>query len=66
MSRSAIDVLDFDHGFAFGSHLGLGVRFGTCDCVELSYRFQHLSNAGLGGGDNPGINFNMIRLGYRF
>jgi hypothetical protein len=31
----------------------------------LLYRFQHLSNASLGD-DNPGINFHVLHLGYRF
>lgn len=56
---------DFDIPFAFGSHVGAGVRFGDGGRYELLYRFQHLSNAGLGD-DNPGINFHLLHLGYRF
>ncbi len=55
----------FDVPFAFGSHLGGGVRFGSRAQYELIYRFQHLSNAGIGD-DNPGINFHVLNLGYRF
>lgn len=56
---------NFDLPFAFGSHLGGGFRFGGRRQYELLYRFQHLSNAGLGD-DNPGINFHVLHLGYRF
>jgi hypothetical protein len=56
---------DFDIPFAFGSHVGGGLRFGANGKYELLYRFQHLSNAGLGD-DNPGINFHVMQLGYRF
>ena len=56
---------DFDIPFAFGSHVGGGLRFGQRQQFELLYRFQHLSNAGLGD-DNPGINFHVLHLGYRF
>jgi hypothetical protein len=56
---------DFDIVFAFGSHVGAGFRFGGHQQYELLYRFQHLSNAGIGD-DNPGINFHVLHLGYRF
>jgi lipid A 3-O-deacylase len=56
---------NFDIPFAFGSHVGGGLRFGSQAQYELIYRFQHLSNAGLGD-DNPGINFHVLNLGYRF
>ena len=56
---------NFDIPFAFGSHVGGGLRFGSQAQYELIYRFQHLSNAGLGD-DNPGINFHVLSLGYRF
>jgi lipid A 3-O-deacylase len=56
---------DFDIPFAFGTHLGGGFRFGGGQQYEILYRFQHQSNAGLGD-DNPGINFHLLELGYRF
>lgn len=61
----AIGDKDFDIPFAFGSHIGGGIRFGDGGRYELIYRFQHLSNASLGD-DNPGINFHVVHLGYRF
>jgi len=51
--------------FEFGDHLGFGVRFGQDLKYDLGYRFQHFSNAGLSD-NNPGINFNEIRLRYSF
>ena len=56
---------NFDIPFAFGSHLGFGIRFGPSSKYELLYRFQHLSNASLGD-DNPGINFHTVSLGVNF
>ena len=51
--------------YTFGDHLGAGLRFGERGQYELNYRYQHLSNAGLGD-DNNGINFHLIRFGYRW
>lgn len=65
MSEDELEDRNFSEHFAFGSHLGAGLRFGARSQYELSYRFQHLSNAGIGD-DNPGIDFHLLRLGYRF
>lgn len=54
-----------DLEFAFGSHVGTGIRFGEKQEYELLYRYQHQSNAGIGK-DNPGINFHLVQLGYHF
>ena len=64
-TEDGIGNKDFDIPFAFGSHFGAGARFGAGGRYELVYRFQHLSNAGLGD-DNPGINFHVLQLGYHF
>ena len=64
-TEDGIGDRDFDIPFAFGSHFGIGARFGAQGRYELVYRFQHLSNAGLGD-DNPGINFHAVQLGYHF
>ena len=56
---------DFDLPFAFGTHVGGGARFGQHGRYELVYRYQHLSNAGLGD-ENPGINFHVFQFGYHF
>lgn len=64
-TEDSIEDKDFDIPFAFGSHIGGGLRFGEGGRYEVLYRFQHLSNAGLGD-KNPGINFHLVQLGYRF
>ncbi len=64
-TEDGIGDRDFDIPFSFGTHFGLGTRFGAQGQYELVYRFQHLSNAGLGD-DNPGINFHAVQLGYHF
>lgn len=65
MSETQFVDKDFDLQFCFGSHLGAGLKFGNRGQFEALYRFQHLSNADLGD-DNPGIDFHLLRFGYRF
>ena len=64
-TEDGIGDRDFDIPFSFGTHFGVGTRFGAQGKYEVVYRFQHLSNAGLGD-DNPGINFHAVQLGYHF
>ena len=54
----------FGSPFKFGDHIGAGVCFGGSDRYDLSYRFQHLSNAGLFP-PNMGINYHIVRFGVR-
>ena len=49
--------------FQFASHLG--VNFDVLDHVRLSFRYQHMSNAGLNP-HNPGLNMFMFGVGYLF
>jgi hypothetical protein len=65
MSSDEIQDLDFDVAFAFGSHIGLGLRFGADARYEIGYRYYHFSNADLGDA-NPGINFHVVRFVYHF
>jgi lipid A 3-O-deacylase len=64
-TETGIGDKDIDIPFSFGTHFGAGVRFGDTGRYELVYRFQHLSNAGLGN-ENPGLNFHVVQLGYHF
>ena len=63
LSRDRFGNTDFGIPFQFTSFLGLsadiGKRWGA------GYRFQHMSNAGLGS-DNPGLNMQMFSVRYRF
>jgi hypothetical protein len=54
----------FGSAFQFGDHAGIGIRFGKDQRYELSYRIQHLSNAGITK-PNEGMNFSEIYFGYR-
>ncbi len=54
----------FSSHLQFGTHLGLGVRFGDKGQFDIGYRFQHLSNAGIDK-PNPGIDLHLIRLQIR-
>lgn len=49
----------------FGSLLGIGMRFGGESRYELGYRVLHLSNGGIAE-PNPGLNYHLLRVGYRF
>jgi len=63
LSRAVYADKNFGLYFQFTSHVGVEWHLGSH--VELGYRFQHMSNAGLGK-PNPGLNMHMFMLGYRF
>jgi lipid A 3-O-deacylase len=65
LSETQIGAKQFSTAFQFGDHLGAGYRFGTRGAWDLSYRFQHLSNADIKKPNN-GINFSQARLQYHF
>jgi len=65
LSKTSLGDKRFSTMFQFGDHLGVGYRFGTKGAFDLSYRYQHLSNASIKRPNN-GINFNQIRLQYHF
>jgi len=65
LSKTSLGDKRFSTAFQFGDHLGVGYRFGAKGAFDLSYRYQHLSNAGIKKPNN-GINFNQIRLQYHF
>jgi len=64
-SHTTIGDKTMSTAFQFGSHIGIGYRFGAKRAYDLSYRFQHLSNASIKK-PNDGINFNQVRLQYHF
>ena len=55
---------DDDYGgqLQFTSHAGLSLAW---EKLNLSYRFQHTSNAGIYN-NNPGLNLHLVGLGCRF
>jgi lipid A 3-O-deacylase len=55
----------FSTEFNFGSHVGMGYRFGAARRIEFSVRSEHFSNAGIRH-PNPGENFAQGRLAVRF
>jgi hypothetical protein len=54
---------NFGIPFQFTSYLGVGLDIAAR--VRISYRFQHMSNAGLSS-ENPGLNMHMFGLSYIF
>jgi len=51
--------------FQFGEHVGVGFRFGEHGIYDLSYRFQHMSNASIKA-PNPGLNLQLVRFQIHF
>ena len=63
LSRTSLGPKRFSTAFQFGEHVGIGYRFGDKGAIDLSLRYQHLSNAGIKH-PNSGINFGQVRLQY--
>ena len=59
------DTRNLSSNYHFGSHIGVGLRFGRQSEFDIGYRLQHLSNAGLKQ-PNEGINFNILHLRYSY
>lgn len=65
ISKVHIGHRNLGSALQFGSHAGLGLRFGCDEQWDVAWRIEHLSNGGLKE-PNTGINFTMIRIGYRW
>ncbi|MDX2458381.1 MAG: acyloxyacyl hydrolase [Gammaproteobacteria bacterium] len=65
ISETRLGNRQFSTAFQFGSLFGLGLGFGDKGQYELSYRYQHISNASIKTPNN-GMNLHMLRLGYTF
>ncbi len=65
LSKIHIRSRNLGSAFQFGTHVGLGIRFGSNEQWELAWRVEHLSNGDLAQ-PNPGINFSMVRFGYHW
>jgi len=65
LSTIYIGNRDLGSSFQFGTHVGVGIRFGSREQLEFAWRVEHLSNADLAQ-PNPGINFSMLRFGYHW
>ncbi len=65
LSRARIGSRRLSTQFQFGDHIGAGYRFGARQAWDISYRYQHLSNADIKK-PNDGIDFHQVRLQYHF
>jgi len=63
LSRSDFETKDFGDLVQFTSHIGF--YWDIAKHWRASYRFQHMSNAGISE-SNPGINLHVLALSYRF
>ena len=64
LSRDTFGNRDFDGNLQFISHVGINYRFSPR--VGIGYRLQHMSNAGLNGNGNPGLNMHLLELNWYF
>lgn len=64
LTEKGISHKTFSTNFQFGDHIGVGVYVGRGRAYKLAYRFQHLSNGGIGS-PNPGINFHLMSMGIK-
>lgn len=65
LSQTSLGNKRYSTQFQFGSHVGVGYRFGARHAFDLSYSYQHLSNADIKK-PNDGADFYEIRLQYHF
>jgi len=65
LTEKELPTKNFSTHFQFGDHIGFGVRYGHARRHRITYQFQHLSNGGIDA-PNPGINFHLVSMGYRF
>jgi hypothetical protein len=63
LNRERFGHYDLGLILQFTSHVGINFKFG--ESWTTGYRFQHMSNAGLGS-PNPGLDMHMFRLHYHF
>ena len=61
LSDTYIGEQDLSSAYQFGDHVGFGWRSHGAQPLELRYRLQHLSNAGLVKPNN-GIDFHLLSL----
>ena len=59
------DQRDLGANLLLSEHLVVGVVFGDRSQYDLSYRFQHMDNAGQRA-TNPGLNAHQVRLLYNY
>ena len=65
LSETSLGDRDFSTSFQFGSQFGFGYRFGAKHAFDVSYVYQHVSNAGIKK-PNDGMDFHEVRLQYHF
>ena len=62
LSRDTFGNRDYHGRLQFISHAGIDFR--VTRRLALAYRFQHMSNGGLNGSQNPGMNMHMCGLNW--
>ena len=60
LTRDTFLDRDYNGYWQFISHGGLNYRFG--ETLGVGYRYQHMSNAGINGNSNPGVNMHLFVL----
>jgi lipid A 3-O-deacylase len=63
LSRYQFENKDLGTQFQFTSHVGL--NFDVTKRIQITYRFHHISNAGLSS-SNPGLNMHLFGISFLF
>jgi hypothetical protein len=64
LSRDSFGDKDYNGDVQFSSHAGLNYRISRR--IGVGYRFQHMSNAGMNGYHNPGVNLHLFGVDWYF
>jgi len=64
-SETKLGNADLSTAFQLGSLLGLGLGFGDRGQYELTYRYMHISSAGLKD-PSDNLDLHLVKLGYSF
>ncbi|OGU12762.1 MAG: deacylase [Geobacteraceae bacterium GWC2_58_44] len=64
LSRDTFGDRDYNGYGQFISHAGVDYRLSPA--LGLGYRYQHMSNAGINGDRNPGVNMHLVGLSWHF
>lgn len=64
LSRSKFGNRDYNGPLQFTTHFGVDWRL--CRTFGVEYRFQHMSNASIYGGSNPGLNLHLLGANWYF
>jgi hypothetical protein len=64
LTKDRFGLVYFNGHLLFAGHIGIAYRFASGP--GIAYRFQHMSNGGLNGNRNTGLDLHMLGLSWNF